>query len=104
VTELSEERAARNEVAFRDANESIDERRRELELGGATPYLCECDDSGCTQLVRLTMPQYREIRGTPRRFFIARGHSSSGKVIADKAEYLVVEKEGVAGEIAEDAE
>jgi len=33
----SEERAAKNEAAFRDANEKIDARRRELELDRATP-------------------------------------------------------------------
>jgi hypothetical protein len=101
MSDVSEERAARNEVAFRDANESIDERRRELELGGATPYLCECDDAGCTQLLRLTTSQYREVRAEPRRFFVAPGHSTAGTVVADRAAYLVVEKEGVAGHIAE---
>ena len=103
MTEISEERAARNEVAFRDANESIDDRRRELELGGATPYLCECEDQGCTQLVRLTLAQYEQVRATPRRFLIARGHSSNGDVVERHGEYVIVEKEGISGEIAEDA-
>ena len=101
MPDVTEERAARNEVAFRKANESIDERRRELELGGATPYLCECDDAGCTQLVRLTMSQYREVRAERRRFFVAPGHSTSGTIVADHAAYLLVEKDGVAGEVAE---
>jgi len=103
MAQTSEERAARNEVAFRDANESIDARRRELELGGATPYLCECDDEGCTQLVRLTLSQYRDVRSGPRRFVIAPGHSTSGNVVADHAAYVVVEKDGIGGEIAENA-
>lgn len=103
MTEISEERAARNEVAFRGANEGIDERRRELELGGATPYLCECEDAGCTQLVRLTLAQYREVRSDSRRFLIARGHSTSGDVVAEHPDYVVVKKDGVAGKIAEEA-
>jgi hypothetical protein len=104
VAELSEERAARNEIAFRDANDAIDDRRNELGVGGATPYLCECEDPGCTELVRLTRPQYEEVRSDPRRFFIATGHSTRGTIVSDHAAYLVVEKEGVAGELAENAE
>jgi hypothetical protein len=101
MQDLSEERAARNEVAFRDANEQIDARRRELELGGSTPYICECEDAACTELVRLTNAQYSEIRSGARRFLIARGHSTSGRVVSEHSDYDVVEKDGRAGEIAE---
>ena len=98
----SEERAARNEAAFRDANEKIDARRRELELDQATPYLCECEDEACTNLVRLTASEYQHARAEPRRFIVSRGHQHRDSVVDERAEYVLVEKSSAGGEIAEE--
>jgi len=98
----SDARAAANEATFRAANEKIDAKRRELELEYATPYLCECEDEDCTSIVRLTASEYRRARAEPRRFVVARGHSHRGRVVDEAPEYVVVEKTGVGGEVAEE--
>jgi hypothetical protein len=98
----SEARAAENEAAFRAANEKIDSKRRELGLDHATPYLCECEDEACTSIVRLTSSEYRRARAEPRRFIVSRGHSHRGRVVDEAPEYVLVEKTGVGGEIAEE--
>ncbi len=61
-TTQSEERAARNEVLFREANEKLGDERQELELIGQTPFLCECGDPSCTELIRLSLEQYEHVR------------------------------------------
>jgi hypothetical protein len=100
--ERSEERAARNETAFRDANEQIDGKRRELGLELATPFLCECEDETCTNLVRLTPSEYEHARSEPRRFIVYRGHQRRDSVVEESVEYVLVEKSGTGGEIAEE--
>ena len=99
----SEERAARNEAAFRRANDSIDKRRESLGLETSTPYLCECEDESCTELVRLDPDEYRFARAEPRRFVVAPGHEHRDRVVDRQARYVLVEKSGRGGEIAEQA-
>lgn len=90
---ISDERALENERLFREANEHIDERRKELELEGRTPYLCECEDQGCTQLIRLTRDEYSGIRSKVRQFVIAPGHATRGTPVERSDRYVVVAKE-----------
>ena len=55
VTTRDEEEHAENEATFRDANERIREAERELDPPlDRVPYICECDDMGCREVVRLT--------------------------------------------------
>jgi hypothetical protein len=66
------------------------------------PFLCECGDPDCRELVRLTAEEYAAGRITPRHFLLARGHSfAMGLIVAEHDAYVVVEKTGAAGEIAE---
>lgn len=95
-------RKAHNEAIFRDANEEIEAVRDQLtEVQGKTPYLCECEDRDCREIVRLDVGEYEAIRAHPTRFLIARGHpSSGGPVVEDHGAYVVVDKEGIARQIA----
>ena len=90
---ISDERALENERLFREANEQIDERRRELELDGRTPYLCECEDQGCTQLIGLTRDEYAGVRSKRGLFLIAPGHPTRGTPVERSDRYVVVAKE-----------
>ena len=99
----SEERAARNEVYFREANEKLGEKRVELEASGLTPFLCECSDPACTELIRLSLEEYEYIRSRPKWFLAAAGHDADARATAeDHGTYVIIEKDGVAGRIAED--
>jgi hypothetical protein len=46
---------------------------------------------------------YAQVREEPRRFLVVPGHEDPRleKVVATSAEYLIVEKTGAAGEVAE---
>lgn len=101
---LSAQRAAENEAIFRDANERIEQRLGELTLEeGRSPFLCECEDLRCREMLRLTREEYESIRSQPNRFVVARDHSfTDSRVIADNGRYQVIEKTGHAGRVAED--
>ncbi len=100
----SPEEAARNEAIFRDANERIEELRRELDIDGLVPYLCECEEPACTQALRLSPEEYEEVRSNPRTFLVAPHHDPGGaaRIVEQHAAYWVAAKEGTAGEIAEE--
>ena len=104
VTEVatSEERAARNEVSFREANEGLEEKRRALDLDGLTPFLCECADPRCTELVRLTLAEYERIRSHANWFVIVVGHEPGSETAEASDRYAVVVKEGAARRVAEE--
>jgi hypothetical protein len=100
------ERKARNEAVFRDANEEIRGVREELEMvDGKTPFLCECDDVHCRELVRLDLDEYEFIRSKPEWFMVARGHpTSASRVIETRETYVVVQKEGAASRVARETD
>src|SRR6185437_13906553 len=64
------------------------------------PYLCECDDVDCRELIPLTAPEYERIREDGATFGVLRGHSGDGDVIEEHDDYLVVRKPGRGGEVA----
>jgi hypothetical protein len=105
VDERTEERMAANEATFREANERIHERARELEFEPPVPFLCECGEASCRVIVRLTRAQYEAVRDGGTRFLIAPSHeataAAAGSVVERNDGYVVVEKTGRAGEVAE---
>jgi hypothetical protein len=98
----SVERATRNELIFRRANEQIEDERRQLEVEGRVPFLCECEEEQCRELIQLTPAEYAEARVTPRHFLLVQGHPfEMGRIVSEHEAFMVVEKTGQAGEIAE---
>ena len=94
---------AKNEALFRKVNERVEEVNKELGGDSPTDFLCECGDDDCTEPVRLTLPEYEEIRRDPRHFVIAPGHEvvDVERVIRETDRFAVVEKfKGEAGRIA----
>jgi hypothetical protein len=106
---LSQERIGLNQSAFRTANERIEATAEAMGLLELVPFICECADPSCTEIVRLTLDEYEEVRQFPRCFFNARGHEAlaldagAGIVAASHDDYVVVEKIDAAGEVAEEA-
>jgi hypothetical protein len=103
---VTEERIARNDSLFRAANERIESVAEEQELTvEPVPFLCECADLQCTQITPLTLEEYWHVRSNPRWFINAPGHQSAGlgavAVVEPHATYVIVEKQGHAGEVAE---
>jgi hypothetical protein len=102
---LSQTRIAENQSAFRRANERIE---ATADLMGllVVPFVCECPDGECDQIVRMTLDEYESVRVNPRQFFTVPGHESqsvnagASVVIERFREYVIVEKIGIAGMIA----
>jgi hypothetical protein len=93
-----EERIARNNFTFREANERIRAKADEYDAPlEHIPFLCECPDPSCTTIVRLTPDQYAAVRADARHFFTVAGHEQAerplGQVVSREDDYVVVEKE-----------
>jgi hypothetical protein len=103
--EASIEQATLNELRFREANEAIEERRVELGVDGRVPYLCECGEAECRELVRLSASEYHSARVSNRHFLLLDGHPyRSGSIVKQHDGYVVVEKDGEAAEVIERSE
>ena len=102
----TEERIARNDATFRDANERIRNAAEEHGVAAAVPFVCECADESCREIVQMSVEDYGEVRSNPRWFLNAPGHDAAARgsveVVASRGGYVVVEKVGHAGEVAED--
>jgi hypothetical protein len=102
---LLEERIARNDSTFREANERISAAAETYGVDVPVPFVCECADPRCSEVVRLRLEEYEEIRAHSRRFFhvpIDRDTEGAvGVVVAERDGYVIVEKTGHAAEIAE---
>lgn len=99
----AEERAAQNEVFFRRANEILGVKRQELDIQGASPFLCECGDPTCTELIKLSLEQYEHVRTRANWFLVGTGHDEEiARTVERHDGYAIVEKSGVAGRIAEE--
>ena len=104
---LTQTRIAETQARFREANERIEATAYNTQLLGPVPFICECANAECIEIVRLELDEYENVRVNPRRFFVEPGHAglavaAGAAVIVDEAPgYTVVDKIGVAGEIAE---
>ena len=103
MSSLWEQRAARNEALFREVNENI---ARLEERHGATTepvFLCECANADCTDHLAIPADVYTRVREQPRLFFLIPGHEDPQleRVVERHRDYLIVQKTGAAGEVAE---
>jgi hypothetical protein len=87
-----EERLARNEVLFRNVNERIVELGDEW--GGEHDLICECANTDCMAVMRLTVAEFERLREDSHRFAVLPGHELPDveDVVERNERYLVVEK------------
>jgi hypothetical protein len=99
------ERRALNENVFREMNERL-ERLGEEFGDDKVEFLCECADPSCSAALFTPAAVYEAVRTRPRRFLVVPGHERPGfeRVVEEHADYLVIEKLGEAGEVAEDTD
>ena len=69
-------------------------------------FRCECGRLRCNMLVELTLSAYERVRQDPRRFVLEPGHElpEAEVVVERQPAYIVVEKVGEAGKVAEDSD
>jgi hypothetical protein len=94
-------------VLFRAVNESIEQQA--LRFGGIDDeyeFVCECSSTECVERVTLTLRQYEQVRAEGTRFVLAPGHADPQVelVVRRTGDHNVVEKDGPAGVIAEQAD
>lgn len=99
---LAVRQRARNEILFREVNEKIREVSRTN--GGAELIgLCECGRQECLEQIDITRTEYELVRAQAAWFIVVPGHAERDiehpVKVADG--HLVVEKTGLAGELAE---
>jgi hypothetical protein len=81
------------EDVFREANESIAAKARELRMEPPIPFLCECSDKRCFARIPLTIEEYGEARAGPQRYLTTSGHQVEGaRVIAEDEHFALAEK------------
>lgn len=107
MSSLWEQRAARNESLFREVNQNI--ARLEEQHGDTTTapvFVCECANEGCTERLKVDPETFRRVRMDSRRFLVIPGHEDPQleRVVETHADYLIVEKTGTAGQVAEQTE
>lgn len=85
----------RNEDVFRQANERIREAAEEHAPDTRVPFICECADPSCSQVVLLSLSEYRALRAEGTRFVTKAGHESADRGVANVVErhdgYVVVD-------------
>jgi len=87
------------------SDEKISRKAAELDFAGKMPFLCECDEPGCTDILRIERDEYERVRANPRRFVIARGHEAPGEELVEATDrFTIVEKRGISGGIAEETD
>lgn len=94
---------AREEAVKREVNEAIEEGLWPDEREDTIRMRCECGSTDCNAFVNIEVPAYERVRDHGRRFVLAVGHQDPRveKVVYGTGHYLVVEKLGHAGEVAE---
>ena len=104
MDEERQERLAKNESLFRVLNENIRSLAEKLEPVAPYEFICECSTSGCFERIELTLEEYERVRSDGTHFLLAEGHEDIEieQVIAHRPTYVVVEKDGAAGLVAED--
>ena len=107
MDDATAEKLAQNNSTFRDANDEIEGAAIEHQLGRGEPlpFICECSDSRCAQIIRLTLEEYAHVRSNERWFAHAVGHEEAVEGAVETIErhpsFVVVEKINHAGEVAE---
>jgi hypothetical protein len=95
--------AARTQSLFRTVNERVEALNEAFTpLIEDGEWVCECADLACVETIVMPLDEYEEIRSHPNRFFVSPGHVDLAieRVVEARSGYEIVEKLGVAGELA----
>lgn len=91
---LNGDKRPENEALFRAANEQLKNQLSSLQEYGRIPFVCECSDADCMQVVDVPLAKYEEVRAGPNHFMLRAGHETPAheRVVAQQDGYVVVEK------------
>lgn len=95
-------KVAENESAFRSSNERLRRAAESyrFESRDRVPFVCECADEGCREIVMLSVEEYEHVRSEPTWFLLVAGHEdpeqAHERIIEAENGYTIVEKLGTA--------
>jgi hypothetical protein len=64
------------------------------------PFVCECEETSCRELVRLSAEEYELVRSDATCFVIVSGHPTDGEVLSERDGHAIVRKTGRGGAVA----
>lgn len=106
TAQTTADRVARNEAIFRQANEGIRAAALEHLPEGEAPFICECAEPSCTEILRLTLTEYEAVRAASTHFINAPGHDANAggwaTVVEPRDGYDVVAKVGRAAKVVDE--
>ena len=99
-------RVALNESTFREVNERIAGQVAHWFEGSdeLMSFVCECGDTQCGEMVRLTPDEYERVREHGTRFTIVGGHELPDveRVVERNERFAVVEKIELGADVAKE--
>jgi hypothetical protein len=104
---FSRVRAARNQAAFREVNERLQELGGKFQaIAGSTVFACECADLSCAEQIDMTLEEYEAIRSDPNQFFVLAAHvvPDVEHTVREGEGFVVVSKIGEGAAIAAEAD
>lgn len=98
IVRLTSQSIGDTALQFRAANESIRNAAEAYEVTMQVPFLCECPDGACVEIVRMSLDEYRAVRSSPGRFLNVPGHEraagGAATVVSEHQGYVVVQTTG----------
>ena len=96
-------RLAKNQALFRSVNERVEKISDQQTTHGPINFICECANPDCGATIELSHGEYEAIRRNPTHFFVLSDHvyPEVENVVDDRGRYVVVEKFGAGGRVAE---
>jgi hypothetical protein len=96
-------RLAKNQALFRSVNQEIEHIADAQAAAGPLSFLCECASPACGAHLELPQGEYDAIRQNPTHFFVLPDHvyPEVETIVDDRDRYVIVEKFGVGGRIAQ---
>ena len=94
---------AMNESVARNSNERLSRMAisHRFESSQGVPFVCECADAGCHEIVMLSLEDYERVRAQSCWFLLVAGHEDAEatheRIVEAENGYAIVEKLGVAG-------
>jgi len=100
-----EQRAAQNQLLFREVNARIASLAGRASLPEIPPIqvTCECVDISCTTAVQIPLHEFAEIDRTTNRFLVVPGHELPDveDVVERRDPFLIVAKRGAGADLVE---
>ena len=82
----------REQIRLQNMRIAVAARRHHFDNRVGVPFLCECDDVGCRQIISLTREEYEDVRRDGAVFVVVPGHSSGREIVEERGAYAVIRK------------